>query len=290
MTIDPKDITLAKLTGLLQGSISPRPIAFASTVDKNGNVNLSPFSFFNLVSLNPPMLLFSVSRRIRDNTTKHTYENILEVPEVAVNIVNYNMVQQTSLASTEYAKGINEFHKAGLTPLASQKIKPPRVAESPVAFECLVRQIIPLAETPGAGNLIICEIVLAHFSDDIFDDTGTIDPFKIDTVARMGGDWYCRAQGNAIFKVPKPLTTLGIGVDQIPQSIRLSKVLTGNDLGMLGNTEYLPDATSIHALRSQPEVAEALSKGEEAIHQLAKLYLQEGKVMEAWSVLLLSSQ
>ncbi|HTJ50479.1 MAG TPA: flavin reductase family protein [Cyclobacteriaceae bacterium] len=287
MTIDPKDISIAKLTPLLQGSISPRPIAFASTVDKNGNVNLSPFSFFNLVSLNPPMLVFSVSRRVRDNTTKHSYENILEVPEVVVNIVNYSMVQQTSLASTEYAKGVNEFVKAGLTPVASQKVKPPRVAESPVAFECLVRQVIPLGETPGAGNLIISEIILAHFSDDIFDNEGIIDPFKIDTVARMGGDWYCRAQGNAIFKVPKPLTTLGIGVDQIPQSIRLSKVLTGNDLGLLGNTEHLPDATSIKALRSQPEVAEALSKGEEAIHQLAKLYLEEGKVMEAWGVLLL---
>ncbi|HEY8935329.1 MAG TPA: flavin reductase family protein [Cyclobacteriaceae bacterium] len=288
MTIDPKDTAIGKLAGLLQGSISPRPIAFASTVDKQGNVNLSPFSFFNLVSLNPPMLIFSASRRVRDNTTKHTYENILEVPEVVVNIVNYSMVQQTSLASTEYAKGVNEFVKSGLTPVPSQKVKPPRVAESPVSFECIVRQVIPLAETPGAGNLIIGEIVLAHFNDDVFDDTGIIDPFKIDTVARMGGDWYCRAQGNAIFKVPKPLTTLGIGVDQIPQHIRLSKVLTGNDLGMLGNTEHLPDAASTQSLRSQPEVAEALSKGEEAIHQLAKLYLQEGRVMDAWGVLLLS--
>jgi len=287
ITIDPHDITPARMIALMQGSISPRPIAFVSSIDKEGNVNLSPFSFFNMVSANPPILVFSPSRRVRDNTTKHTYENILQVPEVVINVVNYAMVQQTSLASTEYAKGVNEFVKAGFTEVASEKVKPPRVAESPVSFECKVNQVIQLGTEGGAGNLMICEVLLAHFKKEIFDlETKMIDPFKLDSVARMGGDFYCRANGEAIFKVPKPLDKTGIGVDQIPERIRNSKILTGNDLGMLGNVERLPTESMIADFAALPFVQNAIASGEEALHVLAKKYLDEGRVEEAWKILL----
>jgi flavin reductase (DIM6/NTAB) family NADH-FMN oxidoreductase RutF len=286
ITIDPKTTPVPRLMGLMQGTISPRPIAFVSSIDKDGKINLSPFSFFNMVSINPPILIFSPSRRVRDNTTKHTYENVLEVPEVVINIVNYPMVQQTSLASTEYAKGVNEFIKAGFTPVNSQSVKPPRVAESPAAFECKVNQIISLGKEGGAGNLVICEVLLAHFKDEIFDESKYIDPFKIDTVARMGGDWYCRAQGNAVFKVTKPLDKTGIGVDQIPEHIRLSKILTGNDLGVLGNVEQLPSEQSIADFSNLPEVMQAIKEGEERVHKLAQKFLDAGSVEDAWKVLL----
>src|SRR5688572_7953282 len=245
VTVDPKEISVAKMHAYLLGAVTPRPIAFASTVDKDGNVNLSPFSFFNCFGMNPPLLIFSPARRVRDNTTKHTYENVLEVPEVVVNVVNYAMVQQTSLASTEYPKGVNEFVKSGFTAIPSVKIRPPRVAESPVSMECKVLDVVATSDKGGAGNLVICEVLLMHIREDILDADGRIDPHKIDTVARLGGDWYCRVNGDALFKVPKPLDKLGIGVDQIPERIRLSNVLTGNDLGMLGNVESLPSAADI---------------------------------------------
>ena len=276
LTIDPKEIPAPKLQGYLQGAIAPRPIAFASTVDKNGVVNLSPFSFFNMFSTKPPVIIFSPARRVRDNTTKHTLENVLEVPEVVVNIVNYAMVEQASLTSCEYPKGVNEFEKAGLTALASEKVKPPRVAESPVSFECKVNQVISLGNEGGAGNLILCEIILAHFKKEILDESGHVDPQKLDAVARMGGDFYCRAHGENIFTVPKPNTKLGIGFDQLPEVIRNSKILSGNDLGRLANIEKLPEV----------EFKKNDSNDLEAQHRLAKKLLAEGKVEDAWKVLL----
>jgi len=285
LTIDPKNIPLPKLHAYLQGVVAPRPIALASTVDREGNVNLSPFSFFNLFSSNPPILVFSPSRRGRDNTTKHTYENILEVPEVVINIVNYNIVQQVSLSSTEYPKGVNEFVKSGLTQESSAIVKPPRVKESPAAFECRVNDVIQLGSEGGAGNLVICEVLLAHFSDSILDAEGRVDVEKVDLVGRMGYDYYCRAHGSALFTVPKPNAKIGIGYDQIPEKIRNSKILTGNDLGQLGNIEKLP--ADLEQLKGRPEVQEALLRGEEQIHRLAQAYLQQGNLEDAWRLLLL---
>jgi flavin reductase (DIM6/NTAB) family NADH-FMN oxidoreductase RutF len=271
MTIDPKEVSVGKMHSYLLGAIAPRPIAFASTIDKDGNVNLSPFSFFNCFGANPPLLIFSPARRGRDNTTKHTYENVLDVPEVVINIVNYAIVQQMSLASTEYAKGVNEFVKAGLTPISSLKIKPPRVGESPAAFECRVLQVIPTGIEGGAGNLVICEVVLAHIKDEILDVEGKIDPHKLDAVARMGGDWYCRAQGESLFKVPKPLDKITVGIDQLPEAIRLSTVLTGNDLAMLANVEQVP----VGVYSSDAEK-----------HRRVSVLLQKNKLQDAWELLM----
>lgn len=272
MIINPKEVSVGKMHGYLLGTIAPRPIAFASTIDKEGNVNLSPFSFFNCFGANPPIVVFSPARRGRDNTTKHTYENVLEVPEVVINIVNYAMVQQMSLASTEYAKGVNEFVKAGLTPLASSLVKPPRVGEAPAAFECKVLQVIPTGMEGAAGNLVICEVVMAHIKDEIVDADGKIDPFKLDAVARMGGDWYCRANGEALFTVPKPLEKIGIGIDQLPEAVRKSNVLTGNDLAMLANVERLP-------------LEEKNVTADEHRHKQVQETLQQGRIAEAWSLL-----
>ena len=283
ITIDPKEIPTGKLFGYLTGSIAPRPIAFASTIDRQGNVNLSPFSFFNAFGANPPTLIFSPSRRVRDNTTKHTLENVIEVPEVAINMVDYSMVQQMSLASTEYAKGVNEFIKSGLTQIDSVKIRPPRVEESPVVFECEVKDILHLGTEGGAGNLVICEIVLAHFSDHIFDDNGKIDPYKLDPVARLGGNWYSRARGD-LFEVAKPLTTKGIGVDNIPSEIRFSQILTGNDLGMLGNVESLPSKDEIDKFING--IPDEMISDLEKNHLTAQKMLEENRVMDAWKILL----
>ena len=278
LTIDPKEVSVPKIHGYMLGAVAPRPIAFASTVDRNGNINLSPFSFFNVFSANPPIMIFSPARKGRDNTTKHTYENVKVIPEVVINIVSYAMIQQASLASTEYDQGVNEFIKSGLTAVPSQRVKPPRVGESPASFECKVNQVIELGKNGGAGNLVICEVLLAHIKEEILDSEGRIDPQKLDAVARMGGDYYCRAQGEAIFKVPKPLTTKGIGVDQIPAPIRNSKILTGNDLGMLGNVEQLP------AKGSLDEVIEYADTNE--VHTQAQQLLRKGKVESAWRLLL----
>jgi flavin reductase (DIM6/NTAB) family NADH-FMN oxidoreductase RutF len=231
-------------------------------------------------------LIFSPARRVRDNTTKHTYENVLEVPEVVINVVSYSMVQQASLASTEYPKGVNEFLKSGFTEVKSERVRPPRVAESPVAWECKVRDVIKTGDQGGAGNLVICEILLMHIREDLLDAEGKIDQQKIDTVARLGGDWYCRVHGDALFKVPKPIDRTGIGIDQIPHDIRWSKILTGNDLGMLGNVERLPADDQVEAMRENEDVAMAIRKGEEAVHLLAQAYLKAGKVDEAWEILL----
>jgi flavin reductase (DIM6/NTAB) family NADH-FMN oxidoreductase RutF len=242
-------------------------------------VNLSPFSFFNLFSTKPPILIFSPARRVRDNTTKHTLENALAVPEVVINIVNYAIVEQASLASTEYDKNVNEFVKAGLTPMPSELVKPPRVAESPVSFECKVQQVIPMGTEGGAGNLILCEVLLMHINEAVLDEKGAISPFKIDLVARMGGDWYARANGEALFEIPKPLTTKGIGIDQLPTAIRQSAVLTGNNLARLANIEKLPTLESL-ATVAVPVVSPADK------HLKAKELLETGKLLEAWKVLL----
>lgn len=287
ISINPKDISIGRLHGYLLGAVTPRPIAFASTVDKKGNINLSPFSFFNVFSANPPILIFSPARRGRDNTTKHTYENVLEIKEVTINIVNYAMVQQMSLSSTEYDKGVNEFEKSGLTPVKSVKIKPPRVAESPVQIECVVKEVIELGKEGGAGNLVICEVVYLHIDEAILDQDNIIDQNKIDTVARMGGNWYTRANVG-MFEVPKPLTTLGIGVDQIPEHIKSSHILTGNDLGMLGNIEKLPEEEEITIFVSDNlHVRKILSSFDTVeIHKLAQEYLKVQDIPSAWKVLL----
>lgn len=290
LSIDPHSTPNAQMHAYLQGAIIPRPIALASTIDSAGNVNLSPFSFFNVFGSNPPILVFSPARRGRDNTTKHTYENLREVPEVVIHTVTYSMVQQVSLASTEYAKGINEFVKAGFTDVPSDLVKPPRVAESPIAMECKVLEIISTGDKGGAGNLVVCEVVRMHISETVLDAVGRIDPFKLDAVARLGADWYCHVQGEAIFHVAKPLDRQGIGVDQLPAHIRLSNVLTGNDLGKLGNTEHLPDLEAIESIRSNIEVQEALRGGEIARHTLAHKYLENNQVAEAWKILLISSE
>lgn len=285
MVIDPKDTTPQKLHGYLLGAVTPRPIAFASTVDAEGRVNLSPFSFFNCFGSNPPLLIFSPARRGRENTTKHTYENVIAVPEVVINVVNYAMVQQASLASGEYPKGVNEFAKAGFTEVPSTMVKPPRVAEAPVAMECKVLQVIQTGNLGGAGNLVICQVLLMHIKEDVLDDQGMIDPYKLDAVARLGKEYYCRVQGNAIFKVPRPGDKPGIGVDQIPEHIRHSKILTGNDLGMLATVTKLPDPGDAVVVNDN-RVESARQKGAEALHKLAQEYLAEGRVGEAWSILI----
>jgi flavin reductase (DIM6/NTAB) family NADH-FMN oxidoreductase RutF len=272
-TIDPKAVSTAALHGYMLGAVTPRPIAFASTIDSAGNVNLSPFSFFNVFSANPPIMIFSPARRGRDNTTKHTYENVLQVKEVVINIVNYDIVQQMSLSSTEYGKGVNEFEKAGLTPLASQTIKPPRVAESPVQFECRVNEVISLGTEGGAGNLVICEVLKMHINEAVLDADGKIDPVKLDAVSRMGGNWYGRAK-QGMFEVPKPLSRLGIGFDQLPEAIRTSKLLTGNDLAMLANVEVLPKG------------AKAIVNLEQHIAQEAQKRLALDDVQGAWELLI----
>lgn len=287
ISIDPKSITTAKLQGYLQGAVGPRPIAFASTVDEKGNPNLSPFSFFNVFSANPPILVFSPSRRVRDNSIKHTLMNCEATKEVVINVVNFNIVQQTSLASTEYADGVNEFLKAGLTAIPSDIVKPYRVKESPVQFECKVNQIIPLGTEGGAGNLILCEVVKIHIDEAILDENGVIDQYKIDLVSRLGGNWYSRSN-QGLFEVPKPLVTLGIGVDAIPHHVKESAVFDGNDFGKLGNIEALPTIEEVSIFVKQNfSVKGVLSSDDKhKVHQEAKKYLDNDDVFSAWKVLL----
>ena len=293
MRVDPKDISTGALHGLMLGTIGPRPIAFASTVDGEGRVNLSPYSFFNVFSSNPPTLIFSPARRVRDNTIKHTLENAMETGEVVVNVVNHAIVEQMSLSSTEYEKGVNEFVKSGLTEVASEVVKPPRVAESPAAYECKVKEVIHLGEEGGAGNLIICEVLLVHFHDDIFDENGKPDPFKTDLVGRMGGDWYCRANGDSLFTLPKPLREKGIGVDQIPEGIRNSEVLTGNNLGRLGNISALPTDEEVAEFAQRPEIVDLMRRFrndreslEYHLHEHAQTFLNDNQTHMAWLTLL----
>ena len=287
LTIDPKEIAPAKLQAYLQTAIAPRPIAFASTMDSNGNPNLSPFSFFNVFSSNPPILIFSPARRVRDNTTKHTLINAHDTKEVVINVVNYDIVQQMSLSSTEYPDGVNEFEKAGFTMLKSDIVKPFRVAESPVQFECKINEIIALGDQGGAGNLVICEVVKIHIHEAVLDVSGMIDQRKIDLVARMGGNWYSRSN-EGMFEVEKPLTTLGIGVDIIPNFIKESSFFNGNDLGKLGNIENMPTQEEISIfVKENFEVKAVLSSDDsDTIFQKAKEYVDNGKAIDAWKLLL----
>jgi flavin reductase (DIM6/NTAB) family NADH-FMN oxidoreductase RutF len=287
LTIDPKELTTPKLHGYLQSSVGPRPIALASTIDENGVANLSPFSFFNLFSSNPPILIFSPSRRVRDNTTKHTLGNAQQTGEVVINVVNYAMVEQTSLASTEYAFGVNEFDKAGFTILKSEVVKPFRVKEAPVQFECRVNQIIPLGTEGGAGNLILCEVLKMHIDESILDAAGNIDQHKIDLVSRLGANWYSRS-AEGLFEVEKPLTTLGIGVDAVPSFIKNSGYFNGNDLGKLGNVETLPTDEEITIFVKESFEAKAIlsADDEEKKFLKAKELLDNNEVISAWKVLL----
>ena len=287
ITIDPKSIETAKLQAYLQSSVGPRPIAFASTIDSKGNPNLSPFSFFNVFSANPPILIFSPARRVRDNSIKHTLINAESTGEVVINVVNFDMVQQTSLASTEYAEGVNEFIKSGFTSIPSEVVKPFRVKESPVQFECKVTQIIPLGSEGGAGNLILCEVLRIHIDELILDENGAIDQYKIDLVSRLGGNWYSRSN-QGLFEVPKPLTTLGIGVDAIPDFIKESTVFDGNDLGKLGNIEALPTLEEVSIFVKQNFAVKGVlsSDDPEKVHLEAKKYLNKKDVLSAWKVLL----
>ncbi|WP_420580883.1 flavin reductase family protein [Reichenbachiella sp.] len=292
-SIDPKSVSTAHFHSVLLSAVAPRPIAFASTIDKEGNVNLSPFSFFNAFSANPPILVFSPARRVRDNTTKHTLENVLKVPEVVINIVDYPIVEQMSLASTEYGDGVNEFVKAGFTEIPSEKIKPPRVKESPVSFECKVLEVKAMGDHGGAGNLIICEVVMAHVQDHLLTDDKKIDPTRLELVARMGGNWYTKTNSDSMFEIPKPLTTMGIGFDQLPENVKNSAVLTGNNLGRLANVEYIPTKNEILNMAREPEVSailESFADDEEnlenELHILAQKYLDSGETALAWQVIL----
>jgi len=290
MILDLKDLKTAEKQYYLQHVVAPRPVCFASTIDKAGNINLSPFSFFNLFSTNPPILIFSPSRRVRDNTTKHTLENVMEVPEVVVNIVTYEMVHQVSLASCEYPKEMNEFEKAGFTPEPATLVKPPMVKESKVKMECKVLEVKPLGTEGGAGNLVICEVLRMHIDDSLLDENKKIDQRKIHHIARLGGDWYCKVNESNLFMVPKPNTELGIGVDALPESIRNSDILTGNDLGHLANVREMPVIVPSFDDAHLKNIIQYYSLNpddmEKELHTYAKKLLEEGKVKEAWQVLL----
>jgi flavin reductase (DIM6/NTAB) family NADH-FMN oxidoreductase RutF len=287
LSIDPKAISPVKLQGYLQSAVAPRPIAFASTLDENGTPNLSPFSFFNVFSSNPPILIFSPARRVRNNTVKHTLINAQNTKEVVINVVNYDIVQQMSLSSTEYPDGVNEFLKSGLTMLPSDVVKPFRVAESPVQFECKVNDVIALGDQGGAGNLVICEVVKIHINEAVLDKDGLIDQHKIDLVARMGANWYSRSN-IGMFEVEKPLTTLGVGVDAIPNFVKESPIFNGNDLGKLGNIEAIPTEEEIAIfVQSNFTVKAVLSADDETKkQQLAKDFLDQNDTISAWKVLL----
>lgn len=292
MILDPNSLPVPELHAYLLGTIGPRPIAWASTIDKDGNVNLAPYSFFNVFGTKPPTLIFSPAIP-RGGRVKDTLQNVMETEEVVINIVDYKIVEQMSLSSTAYPRGTNEFIKAGLTEALSEKVKPPRVAEAIAAYECKVKQVVHLGEEQGAGNLIICEILLGHVKDEILGEDGKPDPHKADLVARMGGDWYCRANGEALFEIPKPNRNLGIGVDQIPDAIRNSSVLTGNNLGRLGNIEKLPENDAVEAFSSTDEIVAMRERFlndqtgfVNALHNLAKNYLENNQLENAWLALL----
>lgn len=283
----PKDLTTAKLHSYLLSAVAPRPIAFASTINENGLPNLSPFSYFNVFSSNPPILVFSPARRVRDNSTKDTLENVLKIKEVVINVVNYDLVHQMSLSSTEYPSDINEFDKSGLTMLASETIKPFRVAESPVQFECKVNDVVSLGDNGGAGNLVVCEVLRFHMADEILNKDFSINQEALDLVSRAGGSYYSRAK-NGFFEIPKPLQNLGIGVDAMPEHVKNSMILTGNNLGMLANVTALPKESDVSQFLEDiseryPEIKNATHREK---HKLAQNYLSFGDVESAWKLLL----
>lgn len=293
MILDFSDLQPIDKQNYLQHAIGPRPICFASTIDKEGNINLSPFSFFNLFSVNPPIVVFSPSRRLRDNTTKHTLENILEVPEVAINIVDYDMVQQVSLSSCEYPKEVNEFIKAGLTQEPSTLIRPPMVKESKVKFECKVLEVKPLGSMNGSGNLVICEVIRMHINDSLLNENKMIDQRKLHHVARLGGNWYSRVDESNLFEVEKPNVKLGIGIDALPETIRNSKILTGNHLGQLANVHDYPNIDPSFDDEHLKQIVQYFSVNpdemENELHKYAAILLDQGKVREAWQILLSSA-
>ena len=290
MIINLKDLTPPDVQNYLQHAIAPRPICFASTIDNEGNINLSPFSFFNLFSSNPPIVIFSPARRVRDNTTKHTLQNVMELPEVVINIVDYDMVQQTSLASCEYAKRVNEFEKAGFTMQPATMVKPPMVKESKIKLECKVIEVKALGTEGGAGNLVICEVMVMHIDESILDENNKIDQTKMHHVARLGGDWYCKVDETSLFKVVKPNTQLGIGIDALPQGIRNSKILSGNHLGQLANVNEQPFVDPAFNDDQLKNIIQYFSINptdmETELHNYAKILLDQDKVMDAWQVLL----
>lgn len=283
LTIKTTDIEPAKLYGYLNHAIAPRPICFVSTIDAQGRVNLSPYSFFNMVSANPPVCVFSTTNTA-DNQHKHALQNVQEVPECVINMVNYNMVQQMNIASAQFDKGVNEFVKASFTELPSELVKPPRVAEAPVQLECIVKQIIPLGNQPNSGNLVIAEIKLTHIQDDVLDTNGRMDQTKLDLVGRLGADWYVRTTAECLFKVRRPIKS--IGIDDLPETIRNSAILSDNDLGMLANIEQLPGKNEINAFAEQEPIATLLQQDPTSVFQSAKDWLREGKVDEARLLLL----
>lgn len=292
ITFDPKELPVPKLHKYLLGAIGPRPIAFAATVDKEGNHNLAPFSFFNVFSANPPIMIFSPARSGRTNETKDTYNNVKEVPEVVINVVNYDIVHQMSLASSPFASHINEFDKAGFTPVDSDLVKPHRVAESPVQFECKVIEVKELGDKGGAGNLVICEVVKFHISESVLDADGMIDQKKIDLVSRMGGNWYCRADEHSMFEITKPITTVGIGFDGIPEDVKNSSILTGNELGQLAGIEEIPNETDVNEYKLIElsdlfmDLEDDAVQLEIELHKRASQLLKEDKLEEAWMTLL----
>ena len=290
MLLELQKLSIPDRQNYLQHAIAPRPICFASTIDSKGNINLSPFSFFNLFSINPPIAVFSPSRRGRDGSTKHTYQNVLDVPEVVINIVDYEMVQQTSLTSCEFPKEVNEFYKAGFTEEPATRVRPPMVKEAKVKLECNVLEVKPLGELGGAGNLIICEVMLMHIDDTILNEKGMIDQTKLHHVARLGGDWYCRVDASNLFQVEKPNVKLGVGFDALPASVRASKILSGNDLGLLANVHEMPQIDTSFEDDHLKQIVQYYSVNpeemEKEIHLYAKKLLTEGKVMQAWQVLL----
>ena len=293
LEINPKDLSTKDLHGYLLSSVGPRPIALVSTIDNQGRPNLSPFSFFNVFSANPPIAIFSPARRVRNNTTKHTLQNAASTKEVVINVVSYPIVEQTSLSSTEYKEGVNEFIKSGFTPVESIQVKPYRVKESPVQMECIVKEIISLGEEGGAGNLVVCEIVKMHISENVLNEHHQIDPNKIDLVGRMGANWYCRASNTSLFEVQKPNSKIGIGYDQLPQHIRNSHILSGNDLAKLANVESLPSMEDVEKFKENKDLVKILKSSvdeeqtRENLHYHCKKLLQENKVLDAWSTLLI---
>ncbi len=290
LSLNLQNLTPSEIQNYLQHAVAPRPIAFASTIDIDGNVNLSPFSFFNLFSSNPPIVIFSPARRVRDNTTKHTLQNVLAVAEVVINVVDYNMLQQMSLASCEFTKGENEFVKAGFTEEKATMVKPPMVKESKIKLECKVIEVKPLGTEGGAGNLVICEVLYMHIDENILDENKKIDQTKIQHIARLGGDWYCKVDESNLFKVAKPNVQLGIGIDKLPQAIRSSKILTGNHLGQLANVHDMPVIDAAFENDVLKQIVQYFSLNpkemEEETHRLAIKYLDENNVDTAWQVLL----
>lgn len=292
LSIDPKSLEIPKLHGYLLGAVGPRPIAFASTIDEDGNPNLAPFSFFNVFSANPPIMIFSPARSGRTNTTKDTYNNVKLVPEVVINVVTHDIVQQMSLASSPYESGVDEFIKSGFTKIDSETVKPFRVAESPVQFECKVNQVIELGDGGGAGNLVICEVTRIHIDEKVLDENDKIDQHKIDLVSRMGGNWYCRADEKSMFEITKPIVTKGIGFDHLPEDVLKSEILSANDLGQLAGIDELPNETDVNDYKLIElsdlfvELEDEQAKLEKELHKLAKELLEENKLEEAWKTLL----